>query len=98
MGTPYKEIPGYLKARLPFEGNSVTATTGMVDGDKLATRGNLEQTHYGPDSFKGKTFRYVVWSYSTPIAGVTRGGEVVIPDLYYSSTTSRGQNLCRAYL
>lgn len=41
---------------------------------------------------------YVVLSYETPIAWVLVGGEVVIPDVTYSVTTSRHQNRVRAVL
>lgn len=37
---------------------------------------------------------YVVVSYDTPIA-VASGKNIVIPEVKYSSTTSRQQNLCR---
>lgn len=41
---------------------------------------------------------YVVYSYGTPIAWVAEDGRVVIPDESYSTTTTRQQNLCRAWL
>jgi len=41
---------------------------------------------------------YAVTSYATPIAWVRQDGQVVIPDEGYSATTSRHQNLCRAWL
>lgn len=39
--------------------------------------------------------RYVVWSYVTPIAWVTRDGLFVIPAVKYSPTTSNHQGLVR---
>lgn len=55
---------------------------------------------------------YVVYSYKTPIAWVlgkvnehgqlTRGGDdrsvVVIPDVFYSKSTTKHQDMCRAWL
>lgn len=41
---------------------------------------------------------YVVWSYDTPIAWVDSGGSWVIPDVKYSTTTSKHQNLVRMAL
>ncbi|OKI45094.1 hypothetical protein A6A27_11790 [Micromonospora sp. CB01531] len=41
---------------------------------------------------------YVVTSYGTPIAWVTLAGEVVIPPMTYSATTTRHQALVRAAL
>lgn len=41
---------------------------------------------------------YTVLSYRTPIAWVTVGGTVIIPDVHYSVTTTHHQNLARVYL
>jgi hypothetical protein len=41
---------------------------------------------------------YTVLSYVTPIAYVTRYGDVIVPDYKYSRTTSHHQGLCRVYL
>lgn len=90
----YRRIPDALRTRETFEGNSMYAvrmlashvSTGQLSGDDL------------------KAFRaiqgeaYVVKSYNTPIAWITEDGTVTIPDTKYSATTSRQQNLCRAWL
>lgn len=52
---------------------------------------------YRSDS-KNPGVSYVVYSYATPIAWVRMDGETVIPDVGYSVTTTRHQNLCRAWL
>lgn len=52
-----------------------------------------ERTDY-PD----ETFEYRVYSYATEIARVTRMGEVIVYPEHYSVTTTRQQNLCRAWL
>lgn len=49
-------------------------------------------------AFAGGAPVYVVKSYDTPIAWVADGGDRVIPDVKYSSTTSRQQNICRNHL
>lgn len=41
---------------------------------------------------------YVVRSYGTKVATFTDQGGAVVPDVFYSRTTSRHQNLARAYL
>lgn len=41
---------------------------------------------------------YTVRSYATPIAWVRADGQTVIPSVGYSVTTTRHQNLCRAWL
>lgn len=38
---------------------------------------------------------YVVWSYRTPIAWVASDGEVTIPDVTYSPTTTQHQHTAR---
>lgn len=40
----------------------------------------------------------VVLSYATPIAWVLDDGDVVIPDVAYSLTTTRPQRLCRVWM
>jgi hypothetical protein len=51
---------------------------------------------YGEDLYDG--IRYTVLSYATPIGWVTAEGDVRIPDVHYSVTTSRHQTLVRAWL
>lgn len=41
---------------------------------------------------------YVVFSYATPIAWERTDGVTVVPDVTYSRTTTRHQNLCRAWM
>jgi hypothetical protein len=51
---------------------------------------------YGEDLRSG--IRYTVLSYATPIGWVTTAGEVKIPDVSYSVTTSRHQSQVRAWM
>lgn len=46
--------------------------------------------------YEGKD--YVVFSYSTEIARLKPNGEKILNTEKYSNTTSRHQNLCRAWL
>jgi len=41
---------------------------------------------------------FTVLSWETPIAWIRATGQVVIPDVRYSTSTTRHQNLCRAWL
>lgn len=41
---------------------------------------------------------YTVLSWATPIAWVHATGQIVIPDVAYSISTTRHQNLCRVWL
>ncbi|GAA4896033.1 hypothetical protein HNR25_001820 [Streptomonospora salina] len=47
---------------------------------------------------EGPGISYAVYSYATPIAWVRCDGVPVIPEVGYSVTTTRHQNLCRAWL
>lgn len=96
----YRTIPVFLASRENFIGNSMTANRLVGPLDRIWGLGLL------PDAWRMQ-FRaderdhglsYVVFSYATPIAWVRRDGVVVIPDVKYSATTSRGQHLCRIYL
>ena len=52
---------------------------------------------YDADSRSGGIV-FAVRSYATPIAWVRADGRTVIPPVIYSPTTTRHQNLCRAWL
>lgn len=102
----YNEIGGpggYLAHEEPFEGNTMRAARVSVAQNVKG----LPHPHGRTPSDVAEWFRqdrdqggvrYVVWSYATIIAWVTTGGTVCIPDEGYSVTTSRQQNLCRAWL
>lgn len=68
-----------------FRGVNQKDGTGRLEGDTLA-------------EFRAADVTYVVYSYGTPIAWVTRSGLVRIPGTRYSVTTSNHQGLARAYL
>lgn len=99
MRVNYRQIPTMLMSESPFEGNSMRAmipVEGDKDGDYISHKGRLSRS--AQELFKGKSFRYVVLSYGTPIAGITDSGERVFVEDKFSSTTSRHQNLVRAWM
>lgn len=101
MRANYRQIPTMLMSESPFEGNSMRAMIPVArdkDGDYISHRGRLYSSRSAQELFKGKSFRYLVLSYGTPIAGITDSGERVFVEDKFSSTTSRHQNLVRAWM
>lgn len=68
---------------------------------KIASMKGGEDTGMGilPDElrarFEADSPFYVVYSYRTPIAWVSKDGEWVVPDVKYSATTTNHQNIVR---
>lgn len=96
----YRVIPELLRNREAFTGNTMRAIRcegADRDGDRLAHMGEMYRSDFA-DELRGRSFDYVVFSYSTPIAAVTTNGEVIHNHASYSRTTSRHQGLTRAYL
>lgn len=86
-----------LRSLTPFNRSSF-AMTGMEGA--TTEMGRLDPEHreqYNKDATNNGIV-YTVKSYATPIAWVTRSGQVRIPSQGYSTTTSHHQSLCRAYL
>ncbi len=86
---------GLLRTRTPFantRGSFTASDNRHCDGPY----GQLP----GPfiDQIADRTWQYMVWSYATPIAGVDMAGELWIPSIKYSVTTSQHQGVCRAWL
>lgn len=100
----YRQIGGpngHLANLRPFTGNTMRASVPAgydTDGKNIAHCGRLYTNPEEAARLHGKTLVYIVWSYSTPIAVVTDTGERIIPDIGYSVTTTRQQNLCRAWM
>lgn len=88
MYVAYKDIPTCLEQEKPFYGNTMSASNEIISW-KMLPLGRATSLNM----FEGHTFRYVVYSYQTPIAGVTTDGEILIPPVRYSRTTSRHQGL-----
>lgn len=63
-------------------------------------QGRLPEAYWEQYSVLAKngSIAYTVLSYGTPIAWVTLGGTVIIPDVKYSVTTTHHQSLCKVYL
>lgn len=95
----YNEIESALYNMEEFVGNSCHAK--LMESNSQLGQGVAPQEDFEKMNsvFKANSSCYVVFSYNTPIAiqGMDTG-EVVIPEVKYSSTTSRQQNLCRKYL
>jgi len=72
----------------------------LRSGNLYAIRGWNGARGFLPDEYLDSITdaRYVVISYGTPIAWVTEGMSVVIPDVGYSPTTSQHQYLAAAGL
>lgn len=86
---------GLLANRRPFEGNSMRAVAGAV-----TSVGHLPEPYAGQYKRLADAgqIAYTVISYATPIAWVTTGGTVIVPDVRYSVTTLRQQGQCGAWL
>jgi hypothetical protein len=87
---------GLLAKRESFE--SYGAMTAVPFGGMSTGRMPAEWAKRYRDDTYGVGVVYTVISYATPIAWVRSDGETVIPDESYSVTSSRHQNLCRAWL
>ena len=78
----------YIEKVQPFDAGNLFAVNDKVTGERLNRigRGN---------SFPDENYRYVIYSYATPIAAVTDKNVLVMPDVKYSATTSKHQHLVR---
>lgn len=88
---------GFMSDLRPFKAAHVTGDAccaGSVDTDA----GRLSGKWLGDWQNDASNVIYVVRHYSTPVAWVTSAGKIVIPDAYYSPTTTRVQNACRVAL
>lgn len=94
----YDEVAEALRGHLEFRHASCSArysrpTEAMGTGDLPAE----EADKLAAIKNKGLTM-YVVFSYFTPIAWVVEGEAPYIPDVKYSTTTSRHQGMARRFL
>lgn len=58
----------------------------------------IERGQFDGEIPKADDVEYVVYSFWTVIAWVLKTGEVVIPEVRYSQTTTGHQRMCRLYL
>lgn len=103
----YRDIPGRLSRMLPFQGNSMSAKPCLVSRNvnlgELTNRKDVDRLAADEDRIL-----YVVYSYDTPIAWVCHGSDdpdrlpdpvtTYVVEQRFSTTTSRHQNLCHAWL
>ncbi|WP_282795221.1 hypothetical protein [Streptomyces sp. CC224B] len=84
-----------LARRAPFD---TYGAFRAVDGDCLPLGTRLPARWREQYSAEREQITYTVLSYRTPIAWVLRSGEVVIPDVTYSRTTTGHQGLLYALM
>ena len=97
--TTVRNADTFISALEPFHtGNPLGGLTG-TDRPSRAT-GQLPRAWADAyqQSYDADALVYVVYSYQTPIAWVTRAGVAVIPDVKYSVTTSSHQGIARVAL
>lgn len=85
-----QQIETALRNRQPFRNST---------GTFRAELGKVRSTEHLQDEwlelYQNSSIIYTVMSYGTPIAWVTSNGEIVIPSIYYSNSTSKHQNIVR---
>ena len=84
-----REVPNYIGSEFTNHG----ATLRGVRNPGWTDSGHLP--HDWRNFLGGRTIAYVVYSYATPIAVELDDGRRFIPNVKYSSTTTRHQNLVR---
>lgn len=91
MGARHAKAEKAIANREAFRTPSIHAIVG-----KVYSTGML------PDDWAGKyafdDVKYTVLSYNTPIGWVNNGGEIVIPPVKYSQTTTQHQYIVKSYL
>jgi hypothetical protein len=85
-----RTTPDLIAARKPFRGSN---TAGVDATGRTVDTGHLPREWV--QRLRSKPVTYVVFSYATPIAWVHEDGEVVIPDVKYSVSTSQHQGAAR---
>lgn len=81
----YDEAAGHIFRRESFRIQNMAA--GLVTLPML-TRGDLPKTYH--ESFNEAI--YAVYSYETPIAWIDKTGEIIMPPVRYSNTTTQHQH------
>lgn len=98
MAATYRDIPNHLTNNNEFKGNSMSARRYASGAFRWNLSGMLDEYEREVLREDAERINYVVFSYSTPIAWATRDGAVHVVDQTFSQTTTRQQNLCRAWL
>lgn len=87
---------GMLARRVPFD--SYGAMSAVAYASSFTGRLPVDWVQRYDADNRNPGIVYTVRSWATPIAWVRATGRVVIPDVSYSVSTTRHQNLCRAWL
>jgi len=92
MRVSNREAGKAIRMRVPFQGSNLR---GVEGNDESVTQGYLpaDESWEVPDMYFKP--RYIVLSYDTPIAWWYRGEGWTVPDVKYSPTTSKHQNIVR---
>jgi hypothetical protein len=88
-----------MKTKIAAEENFTGSNTRgekIVNGEAVYWTGRLPREW--EEDLHASVVRYVVFSYSTPIAWVTADGEAVVPAVKYSVSTSKVQGYVAAAL
>jgi hypothetical protein len=97
--TTLAEAPAKIARRETVSGNSIRARACTPNSQPYGT-GVLPHAfaHEFNRAADAGIISYVVYSYATPIAWVLKNGEVIVPAVRYSVTTSRHQGVvCRGF-
>lgn len=82
-----------IRERLPLRGAGLATILGGGLGEQHQLPRDVAD-QYAALVVAGR-IAYTVYSYSTPIGWATADGGVYVPDIYYSTTTSKHQALAR---
>lgn len=97
FGTRSWQAREALSERRPYTtGGAMRATTGPAPDHNGGWLREKDSVWFAAWIMDRATARYVVWSYDTPIAWVTGGGNLVQPPVTYSLTTTKHQGLLYA--
>jgi hypothetical protein len=87
---------GMLAQREPFD--SYGAMSAVAYAPSFTGRLPVDWVQRYDADNRNPGIVYTVRSWATPIAWIRATGHVVIPDVSYSVSTTRHQNLCRTWL
>ena len=98
----YRTISARLRDRASFRGNSLRGdwltASAMPGRGRLTGFDAAAYRELGEWAERSGLPAYVVRSYATPIAFALPGLRAYIVGERFSATTTRGQNLCRAWI
>lgn len=89
-----RDAGDYVANLWEFRGSSMYGIRGNKYSGELGYLPSEWRTEFR-DAFDAGSVEYVVVSYGTPIAWRVLDGSWIIPDVKYSSTTSRHQNIVK---